>query len=326
VVDASRDRVEGEIGSLLILRIRSLKLRPGYAPLIYDRDSKYMLFNESPNSYFMDMKEGPMDYPVFSYADSAYDELLAIEQAYDIKYEIVRAYHFQDSGLEFGSYIQKFYKMKQDNKGTNDALTAVAKLILNSSFGKMCQNMFVTKTLYRLIGDVMYTELVNLDPESKEYQKEFRASALRIVGGFITSMQRTRLARAAHELYMKGKTVYLLATDCIIYSYDNEIKSKRGRLGDFDQKIIERLTGWSQKGYKYINPDEAKPEDRYILHMNGIDSSTFANEAKFDEFGPGQVIRTATSTRIAGGSVVIDMQKYFNVLKDHEILLQSDLR
>lgn len=325
VVDKCRNRVDGEIGSLLIIRIRSLKLRKGYAPIIYDRDLKYMMFQNSPNTYFMDMQHGPMDYPVFSYADPAYDELLAIEEAYDIKFDVVRAYHFQDSGLEFGSYLQKFYKMKQSNKGKNEALVAVAKLILNSSFGKMCQNMYVTKTLYKLIGDVMYTETVQLDPASKEYQKEFRGSALRIIGGFITSMQRTRLARAAHELYLKGKTIYLLATDCIIYSYDDEKTIKRGRLGDFDQEVIERFTGWSQKGYKYIHPDKTDPKERFILHMNGIDSSSFANEAMFDEFGPGQMIKTATSTRISGGSVVIDLQKYFNVQKDNEILLYSDL-
>lgn len=322
VVNKDKHHLPGEACTMLIIRITRAKLRPGYAPMMYDSILKQQLSHNSNNSYFMEVKKGhSIEYGIISSAMPLLDELRLLEEAYDIDYEVLRAYHLQDSGLRFGDYINKFYQMKEDNKGVNDALASVAKLILNSSYGKMAQNLYTTYQVYELSKDGrLFTSEVALDETTDEFKKDLQQSSTRVIGGLITSMQRTRLARVAHETYVKGKSVYLLATDCIVYSFDNEADSKSGVLGDFDIEIITEFTGWSQKGYKYIKPTQTKDEKRYNLHMNGINTKAFANPSKFDEFKPGLKVMTPTSLRVEGGKIILNSPKLFNVKADKEII------
>jgi len=325
VINDSLARVPGEIGSMILLRIKYLHLKPGYAPLIYDRDSKFLIFDRPSNSYFLNVEDEMFDYPVFSSVFPELDEMRMIQETYDIKFLVRRVYHFMDSGLRFGDYINKFFDLKQKSKGVNNALVSISKLILNSSYGKMCQNMFLTKTRFTLKDDILQTDVVEYLEGSEEYNKQFKVSGIRAIGGFITSMQRTRLARVAHDLYSRGKKIYLLATDCIVYSYDGEFDCKESKLGDFDQVIIEDFTGWSQKGYKYIKPKETDPKKRFNLHMNGLDAEQYATQEKFPLFQPGIIVPTAANTRIEGGNVIISTNKYFQIQKDDEFYLHCEL-
>ena len=164
-----------------------------------------------------------------------------IEKAISIGYKIkiIDGYYFTLKERPFKNYIKKWYDIKQESENKGDkALRLIAKLYLNSLFGKLGQRRkfqkIISKTApmsyymkkYGSIKD--YLPEINAVVVDEESTSKFTTVH---VACFITAYSRITLYEGMELIQSKGGTVYYCDTDCIITNLDLPTGKK---LGDWD--------------------------------------------------------------------------------------------
>ncbi|UXL90910.1 DNA polymerase [Clostridium phage DCp1] len=109
----------------------------------------------------------------------------------------------------FKSFIEKWYKIKQENKGV---VKLVSKLILNSCYGKFASNPVRSFRFINLNDDILDVSKYDYEGEEINY---FESSIYTAVGSFITSYAREDLLQMLHNnfdrwLYADTDSCHLL--------------------------------------------------------------------------------------------------------------------
>lgn len=171
---------------LYIARIRvSFKLKPNHLPTIQIKHNYRFVGTE----YITDCT----DYPVELYLTSVDFELF--KDMYDIGYiEYLDGYKFKSIKGIFKPYIDKWNKVKMDNtgEGGKPALRTIAKLMLNSLYGKFASRTHV-KTKIPYLKDDGIVGYRTSDEEIKE-------SIYTAIASFITAHAREKTIRSAFNL------------------------------------------------------------------------------------------------------------------------------
>lgn len=112
----------------------------------------------------------------------------------------------------FKSFIEKWYKIKQENKGV---VRLVSKLILNSCYGKFASNPVRSYRFIDLKEDILEVSKYDFEGEEVNY---FETSIYTAVGSFITSYAREDLLEMLHNnfdrwLYADTDSAHLLGFD-----------------------------------------------------------------------------------------------------------------
>jgi len=230
---------------------------------------------------------------------SSIELLKAIEVGYTIT-KIHKSLSFEETSGLFQDYISTFLKIKTESAGydgdnieeyvreyemkcgvklntsnikKNAGRKALAKMCLNSLWGKFGQNDDMTQTEYltndkwfkllkrHVDGKVELKNEVLIDEDTlyvsyieKEEKKTSLTSTNLGLAGFVTASARLKLY---DELYKLDKRVLYCDTDSIIYEYDKDLynTTEGNSLGEWeleDDGNIKEFIGLAPKTYGYI--------------------------------------------------------------------------
>lgn len=191
----------------------------------------------------------------------------------------------------FDSYIDKWMEVKANNTG---GLRTLAKLQLNSLYGKFATNPDVTPNVPRLEDDVVRYSLG---------QEERRNPVYTAMGVFITAYARETTIRAAQDHY----DVFAYADTDSLHLLTDEMPSKLdvhpSRLGawkheyDFDAAFFAR-----PKAYSELRSDNGE----YETHISGLPTKV-AKLLTFDDFVNGKEFSgNLKQRRVPGGVVLVE--------------------
>lgn len=192
-------------------------------------------------------------------------------------------------------YIDLYYQLKQEGdrlnknvKGSGDALRTVAKLLLNSIYGKFAQKYVEQAEEVAWAGG----EHLEIFPETNNDHRNAHISA------FITAGARCHLYEAI-EYYGHENVVYSDTDSIKVYKHVYESKPKMAKEGDY-------LGSWKPEGeYKglqviapkvYIGIHVEKGEEKLEIKAKGLPMKNITN-----------VIIDGTKTRLARSSVNPDI-------------------
>jgi len=138
--------------------------------------------------------------------------------------EIEKGYYFTETDRPFKQYVDKWYTIKKEAKQKNDtALTYIAKLYLNSLYGKLGQRRTFQKLIYKnetlgyyykKYGTIKdYTKDLNVVVIEETSRSKYTTVH---IASFITAYVRIRLYDLMEQVHETGGSVYYCDTDCII--------------------------------------------------------------------------------------------------------------
>lgn len=185
---------EDERYPLYIVRIRcDFKIKPGHIPCIQLKNNKAFVETEyltTSNGEIVEMTLTNVDLQLF-------------KDHYKIGYyEVINGYRFKGTTGMFKDYIDYWMEIKENSTG---ALRQLAKLMLNSLYGKFATNPKAYKKACYLDekGLVRY-EVVKDEETAKKYglrPPELRDPVYTAMGAFITAYAREKTIRSAQSVY-----------------------------------------------------------------------------------------------------------------------------
>lgn len=224
----------------------------------------------------------------------------AIEMGYRVT-DVYEAWHWSQKGDLFGSFVDKFFAVKNKYKKTNPVKSKVAKLLINSLWGKfgqrddMLQTKVVTKyedfegivcgsDVQKLNWDVVSDEVVEVHYNRKKTHVENSFTTNPVVAAFVTCHARLKLYNEA--LQPLGKRAMYCDTDSVIYEHviaegNGPVNQGLG-LGQWESELVEgevmtEFVGMAPKSYGYKTNMGKK-----ILHMKGISLGYKDNAVRFN--------------------------------------------
>lgn len=261
-----------EYDKVFQLYIQSLscrfKLKPGKYPSIQIKGS--IMFNSR------DYIEECMDEPALLTLTSVDLELL-YENYYVYDEEWHGGYKFRSINGAFDEYIDKWYDSKVNAKiEGNKALEYIAKLMLNSLYGKFGSNP-------RRRSKYPY-----LDPEKDivRYaygEEEIGTGGYVPVAAFITSYCRDKIIRAANDcgdrfMYADTDSIHILGTDPPLIDIDDKRLGAFKREGHFtrahylrpkcyieemDEELVKKCAGLPKSAREWFGFDTIKPQESF---------------------------------------------------------------
>ena len=282
-------------------------MRDGMLPMYYNREkSEYdpqIIVNEweTPLAYFA-------------------DEWNELQQWYDVEFNVAHVYAFRKAPAHgFHQFVEDNYEMKRRGKATkNKVLEAFAKLLLNSSYGKLAENP--RKELsHREINERGVVTLI------EDGTQEDEKCLLSVVdGALITSMARVQLMRLIREICpVPARDFVYCDTDSIaaFTQYANPDPYTLGALKDETEiNGVPHPYTWA----KYIAP-KTYILTRYVdgkreieCHTKGIPAKAvtakFTDDMPIEEidkiFAAGVEFVCLSGMNVRGGKALVPIKKY----------------
>lgn len=233
------------------------------------------------------------------------EELLELENWYDLSYEIKGVYEFDGKPCEnMKKFIDTFYNVKCTSKGT---VRNGAKLILNSSYGKLAEKLERENGRYEL-ADEGYVHMV--ETGSKIDEKSMLSVLL---GSRVTALSRVALMKYIRYICnedVKNNFIYC-DTDSVhaLTEYDK----------CDDVKLGEMKNEGKFKYALYLAPKSYLMQDfdgSYLVHCKGVNTKVVERELNGIDFKDACNVFTANKTfkclqglNVKGGKALIYVDK-----------------
>lgn len=160
-------------------------------------------------------KDGKLIFPIGNFTGWYDNELLRYAKTCGYKIEVQNSVNFSDESFIFKKFVNDFYKIKEDaERSKNSGLRLVAKLILNSTYGKFGQRREIEKLIINrggVDGSIPYNEDYGLYLVKEKSRANFILPA---IAAHITAMAGLEL----HKKLVEADDVYYCDTDSIITS------------------------------------------------------------------------------------------------------------
>ena len=234
-----------------------------------------------------------------------YEELVELEKWYELEYNVDYVFEYEARHLPgMIQFIDKFYDIKRTTKG---AKRSCAKIILNSSYGKLAQR------IERLICTYELNEhgIVHLVSRGTEYDENSMMSVL--VGSRVTALARVQLMQYINRI-CKGNArdnfIYCDTDSVIAFTpFDDCDDSEIGKMkfeGNFDNALF-----LAPKSYLL------EKECEYEVHCKGVNvnvvKSEISNVNTFNEackvFAPDRVFKSLSGINVRGGKALVYIDK-----------------
>ena len=229
---------------------------------------------------------------------------------FDLTYQIKSVIVIKQRKIDgYEKYVDKFYEMKNEGKRTHDKVkTAFAKLLLNSSYGKLSERP-VRPVTHRELTEYDYVHLV------KDGEEEDPSSIMSVIqGALVTSMARCSLLKFIREICVNVK-------ENLIYCDTDSVHSLR-KYEDADPYEIGKMKEEAICDYgKFLAPKtyiegEKKERWEYEVHTKGVPtqivkrliddhSPDYASKI----FKPGQKFLALSGLNVSGGKALIPLPK-----------------
>ena len=248
-----------------------------------------------------------------------YEELQELEKWYVLKYKIDEVYEYDgfecDGAIKF---VDKFYNIKCNSKG---AVKSGAKLILNSSYGKLAQRIEITKGEYEL-SDKGYAHYVVSNTEIDE-----KSMLSVLVGSRITALARVSLMKYIREICnenVKDNFIYC-DTDSVhaLTEYKNTDENKLGYMKN--EGVFKYALYIAPKSYFLMDEN-----GEYEAHTKGINTKVVKQALKglpieqaIKVFTANKTFKSLSGINCKGGKALIYIDKM--ILNDKEYYCDSTI-
>ena len=234
-----------------------------------------------------------------------YEELVEIENWYEIEYDVDYVIEYEARRLPgMVQFIDKFYEIKRTTKG---AKKSCAKIILNSSYGKLAQR------IDRLICTYELNEhgIVHLVSRGTEYDENSMMSVL--VGSRVTALARVQLMQYINRICngnARNNFIYCDTDSVIAFTpFDDCDAAEIGKMkfeGNFDNAIF-----LAPKSYLLEKDNE------YEVHCKGVNvkavKSELTNVNTFNDacevFSPDRMFKSLSGINVRGGKALVYIDK-----------------
>lgn len=233
------------------------------------------------------------------------EELNELEKWYDLSYTTQFCLYYngeKNTGVK--KFIDTFYAMKRDKEG---AQKSCAKLLLNSSYGKIAQRIERVKGAYEMseLGYVHYVK------KGVEMDKKSMLSVL--VGSRITALARVTLMQYIRKICnenVKGNFLYC-DTDsvhalCEYKGCDDKALGKMKNEGIFKYAIYLAPKTYLMQDF----------ENKYEVHCKGVNTKVVANELHnksiieaCEIFNANKTFKTLCGVNCKGGKALVNVEK-----------------
>lgn len=256
------------------------KLKPGHIPCIQTKNN--MLF--SPTEYITDIPE-----PTTLYCTNVDLELW--KDHYDMEIQMFNgSWMFHGVPGMFDDYINKWSEIKAKSDG---GIREIAKLHLNSLYGKFASNPIATRKIPVLDGNIVKLKRVDDDTKQPVYTA---------MGVFVTSYAREITIRSAQKhydrfLYADTDSLHLLGLDePSLNIHPTELGAWKHEY-DFEKAIFARA-----KAYTELT------ESGYETHIAGLPAK-IAKKVTFDDYLNGRTFPgKLMPKRVPGGIVLSEIE------------------
>lgn len=273
----------------------SFTVKPGHIPCLQLRGNLSFI----PTEYVEDSK----GYQTMCM--TSVDLNLFFEQydVHDIRY--IRGYKFKGSRLLFKDYVDKWTKEKiKAGKEGNQGMRTIAKLELNSLYGKMATNPEKQSRMPVLEDGKLRFVLL---------EKEYAEAQYLPVGAFITAYARAFTIRASQRNY--SRWVYSDTDSCYMLGLEpvDGMEVDDYKLGAWKREhVFTRIKALRAKTY-VIETDEGQQ----IVHCAGMPAKCH-DQVTFDNFKYGGTFTGKLKPRDVPGGVVLE-ETTFTIAKDNKI-------
>ena len=178
-------------------------------------------------------RDNKLLFPIGSWTASYTSHEILEAQKRGYQFLFIEGIFYESKRILFKSFVNKYYQMRLDNKGT--AKDAIAKLILNSAYGKFAQRREYSKLVhfneiynqkdfhdYQRVGETDYYETTVTNYCNREINP--------IYAVFVTAYARTHLYNLFEDVLSKDGVVYYCDTDSVFCNVDLETQSGLGGL------------------------------------------------------------------------------------------------
>ena len=240
------------------------------------------------------------------------EELQELEKWYDLTYEIIEVYEYDGLPCDGAKrFIDKFYKIKQNSTGN---IKNGAKLILNSSYGKLAQRLDRPKGQYEL-AEAGYVHYVK---HGIQVDKSGMLSVL--VGSRVTALARVCLMQYIRKICNEN------VKDNFIYC-DTDSVHALTEFTDTDDKALGKMKNEGVFKYAiYLAPKSYIMQDEkgeFEVHCKGVNTKVVKEAVKGKTIIEASKIFTANKTfkslsgiNCKGGKALIYIDKM--ILNDDE--------
>lgn len=233
------------------------------------------------------------------------EELFELMNWYDLNFIVNYVYEFEAKECDnMKKFIDKFYTIKCNSKGT---VKNGAKLILNSSYGKISERLDKPYGAYEL-SDNGYVHYVN-----NGVKKDTKGMLSVIVGSRITALSRVSLMKYIRLICKDNPKKYFLYCDTdsvhALLDYDNCDDTKLGEMKN--EGVFKYALYLAPKSYLMQDYN-----DEYCVHTKGVNTKVVENELKNVSFEKACDIFTANKNfkclcglNVKGGKALIYVDK-----------------
>lgn len=229
-----------------------------------------------------------------------YDEFRLFQLVYDGQYEIQKCVGWKKANYVFKDYIDRWYEVKKNAK--NDTERSLAKLMLNSLYGKFGMNdSRITKVPIAIGDKIIYK---TIDNNTTYYYKE--------VASYITSKARCKLASFMNRCYDK----FLYCDTDSVYYIGHEVPKL------FEDVVDDKKLGyWKYEGhYTRFKALKAKCyikqlDDGTIVRRIAGCPKECAELVNFDNFNFGLRLKNAKrcKKKVEGGIIISNTDFTINI-------------
>lgn len=244
------------------------------------------------------------------------DELDELENWYDLEYQIVDCFEYEGKHPKgVVDFVNTFYEIKNTQKG---AKKQGAKLLLNSSYGKLAQKIEQQKVEVIIEENITKLRVVGVEIDDKHIMSV-------LLGSRITALARVDLMRHIRIYTRNNPRKYFCYcdTDSIHTLLESNIDIDDKEIGKYKcEGIYQNGIYLAPKTYLLNNNDE------YETHCKGVNTNVVSAELHghtwkdaLDIFKPKKEFKTLCGLNVRGGKALIYLDKM--IVRDIPICMED---
>lgn len=254
-------------------------------------------------------------------------ELIELSYWYDLEYTCEEVIIIKRGGYAFRPFVERNYKTKADaKKDGNATLQRVAKLLLNSSYGKLAERLERVIGHYELNEE---TDAIHFVVDGTE--TDAKSSLNVIIGALVTSVARCYILSKIREICgdeIDKRFVYI-DTDSI-HAFADYPKADPYTLGGLKLEAVCGAVKYiAPKTYidiEQVNKDGTIDYDKFEIHSKGVNVQAVVNDLKKKQKGKkkgkptlalidrkidyGSKYVCLVSMNVKGGKILLPTEKY----------------
>ncbi len=247
-------------------------------------------------------------------------ELIEMSNWYDLEYSCEQVILYKKGGYAYRPFVASNYETKaQAKKAKNATLEQVAKLLLNSSYGKLSERLERVKGHYEINEATGAVHFVR-----DETEVDIKTAMSVAVGSLITAFARVYILSKIREICgdnVAEKFVYI-DTDSIHAFADYE-KADAFALGglklEAECEAVKYIAPKTYVDIEHINEDGTIDEKQIEIHSKGVNRAAIYAELKGkpmtlstidDLISYGKKYTCLVAMNVIGGKVLLPTEKY----------------